>query len=58
MTDTNDRYVKTGIFLAPFHDMTENPILALERDIARDKQHDGAGDQADDLRPRHHQALT
>ncbi len=33
MTDTNDRYVKTGIFLAPFHPNHENPLLALERDM-------------------------
>src|SRR5690349_19395612 len=33
MTDTNDRYVKTGIFLAPFHPVDENPLLALERDM-------------------------
>src|ERR1043165_2696921 len=33
MTDTNDRYVKTGIFLAPFHALNENPLLALERDM-------------------------
>ena len=30
---TNDRYVKTGIFLAPFHPVSENPMLALERDM-------------------------
>src|ERR1051325_10372434 len=33
MTDINDRYVKTGIFLAPFHPNHENPLLALERDM-------------------------
>jgi limonene 1,2-monooxygenase len=33
MTDTNDRYVKTGVFLAPFHALRENPLLALERDM-------------------------
>jgi limonene 1,2-monooxygenase len=33
MTDTSDRYVKTGIFLAPFHPLQENPLLALERDM-------------------------
>ncbi len=33
MTDTNDRYVKTGVFLAPFHPTHENPLLALERDM-------------------------
>ncbi len=26
-------YLRSGIFLAPFHDTTENPILALERDM-------------------------
>ena len=29
----NDRYIKTGIFLAPFHPLHENPLLALERDM-------------------------
>jgi limonene 1,2-monooxygenase len=29
----NDRFLKTGIFLAPFHALTENPLLALERDM-------------------------
>jgi len=33
MTDTDDRYVKTGVFLAPFHALRENPLLALERDM-------------------------
>ena len=33
MTDTSDRYVKTGVFLAPFHALDENPLLALERDM-------------------------
>jgi len=33
MTDTDDRYVKTGVFLAPFHPLHENPLLALERDM-------------------------
>jgi limonene 1,2-monooxygenase len=33
MTDTSDRYVKTGVFLAPFHALGENPLLALERDM-------------------------
>jgi limonene 1,2-monooxygenase len=32
MTDS-DRYVKTGVFLAPFHATRENPLLALERDM-------------------------
>jgi limonene 1,2-monooxygenase len=26
-------YLRSGIFLAPFHDVPENPILALERDM-------------------------
>ena len=30
---TNDRFLKTGIFLAPFHPLHENPLLALERDM-------------------------
>jgi limonene 1,2-monooxygenase len=30
---TSDRYVKTGVFLAPFHPVSENPLLALERDM-------------------------
>jgi len=25
--------LRSGVFLAPFHDLTENPILALERDM-------------------------
>ncbi len=29
----NDRYLKTGVFLAPFHALRENPLLALERDM-------------------------
>src|SRR5687768_12392948 len=33
MTDINDRYVKTGVFLAPFHPTNESPLLALERDM-------------------------
>ncbi len=33
MIDTDDRYVKTGVFLAPFHPNNENPLLALERDM-------------------------
>jgi limonene 1,2-monooxygenase len=28
-----DRFLKTGIFLAPFHPLAENPLLALERDM-------------------------
>ncbi|HMK80031.1 MAG TPA: LLM class flavin-dependent oxidoreductase [Xanthobacteraceae bacterium] len=30
---SDDRYVRTGIFLAPFHPLNENPLLALERDM-------------------------
>jgi len=30
---TDDRFVKTGVFLAPFHALRENPLLALERDM-------------------------
>src|SRR5947208_12911847 len=29
----NDRFLKTGVFLAPFHALDENPTLALERDM-------------------------
>ncbi len=29
----SDRYLRSGIFLAPFHDLPENPTLALERDM-------------------------
>ena len=29
----DDRYLRTGIFLAPFHPIHENPTLALERDM-------------------------
>jgi limonene 1,2-monooxygenase len=29
----NDRFLKTGIFLAPFHPLNENPLLCLERDM-------------------------
>jgi limonene 1,2-monooxygenase len=28
-----DRYLRSGIFLAPFHALPENPTLALERDM-------------------------
>ncbi len=28
-----DRFLKTGVFLAPFHALDENPLLALERDM-------------------------
>ena len=28
-----DRYLRTGIFLAPFHPLHENPTLYLERDM-------------------------
>ena len=30
---SNDRFLKTGIFLAPFHPLPENPLLALDRDM-------------------------
>jgi limonene 1,2-monooxygenase len=29
----NDRFLKTGVFLAPFHALAENPLLALDRDM-------------------------
>jgi limonene 1,2-monooxygenase len=29
----SDRYLRTGIFLAPFHALRENPTLAIERDM-------------------------
>src|SRR5580693_7897847 len=29
----NDRFLKTGIFLAPFHPLGENPLLAMDRDM-------------------------
>jgi limonene 1,2-monooxygenase len=29
----NDRFVRTGVFLAPFHALAENPLLCLERDM-------------------------
>ena len=28
-----DRYLRTGVFLAPFHPLHENPLLALDRDM-------------------------
>jgi limonene 1,2-monooxygenase len=28
-----DRYLRTGVFLAPFHALGENPTLAIERDM-------------------------
>ena len=30
---TADRFLRTGVFLAPFHQMNENPTMALERDM-------------------------
>jgi limonene 1,2-monooxygenase len=33
MSDRTSRFLKTGIFLAPFHPVRENPLLALERDM-------------------------
>jgi limonene 1,2-monooxygenase len=29
----SERYLRSGIFLAPFHDLPENPTLALQRDM-------------------------
>ena len=29
----HDRFLKTGVFLAPFHPLRENPLLALDRDM-------------------------
>src|SRR5271166_2781505 len=29
----DDRYLRTGIFLAPFHAVRENPTLAIDRDM-------------------------
>ncbi|HEY2532427.1 MAG TPA: LLM class flavin-dependent oxidoreductase [Xanthobacteraceae bacterium] len=29
----NERFVRTGVFLAPFHALPENPLLCLERDM-------------------------
>ena len=29
----DDRYLRTGIFLAPFHAVRENPTLAIDRDL-------------------------
>jgi len=31
--DIADRFVRTGVFLAPFHRLDENPTLALDRDM-------------------------
>ena len=28
-----NRYLRTGVFLAPFHMTNENPTLTLERDM-------------------------
>jgi limonene 1,2-monooxygenase len=33
MEEMSDRYLRTGIFLAPFHALGENPTLAIERDM-------------------------
>jgi hypothetical protein len=27
------RFLRTGVFLAPFHPLAENPLLALDRDM-------------------------
>ena len=32
-TTASNRYLRTGIFLAPFHALDENPTLAIERDM-------------------------
>ncbi len=29
----DDRFIRTGVFLAPFHRLDENPTLALDRDL-------------------------
>src|SRR6195952_2035111 len=29
----SEQYLRSGIFLAPFHNLTENPTLAIERDM-------------------------
>jgi len=31
--DIQDRHLKTGVFLAPFHPLHENPLLAIDRDM-------------------------
>jgi limonene 1,2-monooxygenase len=33
MIDISERHLKTGVFLAPFHALRENPLLALDRDM-------------------------
>lgn len=33
MTNTDDRHLRFGIFMGPFHSPNENPTLALERDL-------------------------
>jgi limonene 1,2-monooxygenase len=33
MISKTDRFLKTGIFLAPFHPLHENPLLAIDRDM-------------------------
>src|SRR5215510_4711139 len=30
-----DRFLRSGVFLAPFHPLDENPLLALDRDMER-----------------------
>src|SRR5439155_24711402 len=32
-TGMNDPYLRSGIFLAPFHNHDENPTLSMERDL-------------------------
>jgi limonene 1,2-monooxygenase len=29
----SERFLRTGVFLAPFHSLTENPLLAFDRDM-------------------------
>lgn len=33
MSDGTDRHIRNGIFLAPFHPTSEDPTLAIERDL-------------------------
>ena len=45
----DDLYMRSGIFLAPFHNHDENPTLSIERDLERLVHHLalGAGVDAD-----------
>ena len=29
----SERFLRTGVFLAPFHSLAENPLLAFDRDM-------------------------